>query len=280
MDLRRLKTIFIFVLIAINIILMIVLNSAKSYEREEKKAMAENLSGVLAKSMIYLPQELEIPETPDIYNFYIEKMFGSSREMIAKFLGEDYERENDGEYISSTGRLFVDGDEFKYFNYNPSGSVTDFSQENIEKLCRNEMENLGIMPDVYQFNGLNFVEDGTRAIFTVKHDDAEFFDAYISFDLSGKGIFSVAGKNLISDFSVSGGTVPYFSVVSVLADITKSEKLEKNRAHTIVSIRPGYYIGKGAESYRNILAIPVWQVATDTGVILHYDARNGQEVKE
>ncbi len=280
MDLRRLKTIFIFVLIAINIMLIIVLNSAKNYEREEKKAMTESLSGVLAKSMIYLPGELEIPETPDIYNFYIEKMFGSSREMIAKFLGEDYEKGGDGEYISSTGRLFVDGDEFKYFNYNPSGLVTDFSQENIEKLCRKEMESLGIMPDVYQFNGLNFVEDGTRAIFTVKHDDAEFFDAYISFDLSEDGIFSVAGKNLISDFSASGGTVPYFSVVSILADITKSEKLEKNRAHTIVSIRPGYYIGKGAESYRNILAIPVWQVATDTGVILHYDARNGQEVKE
>lgn len=280
MDLRRLKTIFIFVLIAINIMLMIVLNSAKRYEREEKKAMTESLSGVLAKNMIYLPKELEIPDTPDIYNFYIEKMFGSSREMIVKFLGEDYEKDNDGEYISSTGRLFVDGDEFKYFNYNPSGTVTDFSQENIEKLCRKEMENLGIMPDVYQFNGLNFVEDGTRAIFTVKHDDAEFFDAYISFDLSENGIFSVAGKNLISDFSVSGGTVPYFSVVSVLADITKSGKLEKNMAHTIVSVRPGYYIGKGAESYRNILAIPVWQVATDTGVIIHYDARNGQEVKE
>lgn len=280
MDLRRLKTILIFVLIGINIMLVVVLNNAKNYEREEKRIMTENLSGVLAKNMIYFSKGLEIPESPDIYNFYIEKMFGGKREMIVKFLGEDYEQESDGVYKSSMGRLHVDGDEFKYYNNNPSGSVTDFSQDNIEKLCRKEMEQLGIMPQVYQFNGLNFVEDGTRAIFTVRHDDAEFFDAYISFDLSEKGIFSVAGKNIISDFAVSGGTMPYFSVASVLTDIVKSEKLKKNIAHTIVSIRPGYYIGKGVESYRNILAIPVWQIATDSGVILHYDARNGQEVKE
>jgi len=69
-------------------------------------------------------------------------------------------------------------------------------------------------------------------------------------------------------------------VISILADLVKSEGLEKNVGHTIVSIKPGYYIGKSEESYRNILAIPVWQIATDRGVILHYDARSGQKIEE
>ena len=60
----------------------------------------------------------------------------------------------------------------------------------------------------------------------------------------------------------------------------KIYELEKGVVHTIVSVIPGYYIGKTAESYRNILAITVWQIATDSGKILYYDARNGQLIKE
>lgn len=280
MDLRRMKTVFIFVLLGINIMLSFVLYSARNYERQEKQTMIENLSGLLAKNMIYLPKTVSVPDSPEIYNFYLEKMFGSDRDMIEKFLGKDYEAEGEESFKSALGRLSVEGDEFKFYKANPADSVTDFSQDKIEKLCRKEMENLGMMAEVYEFNGFNYVDDGIRAIFTVKRNDAEFFDAYISFDVSEKGVFAVSGKNIISDLSVSGGSAPYYSVVSILADLVKNDKLDPKLSHTIVSIKPGYYIGKSAESYRNILAIPVWQIATDGGIILHYDARNGQEIVE
>ena len=61
-------------------------------------------------------------------------------------------------------------------------------------------------------------------------------------------------------------------------DIVKNPLLDKNKQHTIVSIKHGYYIGQGSENYRNILAIPVWQIATDSGLILYYDARNGNYI--
>ncbi len=280
MDLRRLKTIFICVLAVLNLILLIVLNTAKSYEKEERKVMAENLSGILAKNMIYLPENVELPDSPDISNFYLEKMFGSAKEMAATFLGKDFEEESKGNYKSEIGTLSVEGDEFKFHKSNPADEVSDFNAEKVEKLCRKEMEILGMMQDVYSFEGLNFVENGVKAIFSVKQEDAEFFDAYISFDVSNRGVFSITGKNIISDLNVSGGVAPYYSVASILADIVKSKRLDKNIAHTVVSIRPGYYIGKSEESYRNILAIPVWQIATDNGTILHYDARNGKEIAE
>ncbi len=280
MDLRRIKTIFIIILLVINITLTFVLYNAKSYEREEKEAMVENLTALLAQEMIYLPDTVEVPDSPEIYNFYLEKMFGSNNEMVEKLLGKDYKATENGSYVSDLGRLTVLGDEFRLEWASPQGSVEDFSQDKIKKLCNDEMERLGIMSRIYEFNGFNYIDSGVKAIFTVKHDKAEFFDAYISFDVTHKGICGISGKNIISDLSASGGSTPYFNVVSILADFAKSEKLSEKAAHTIVSIKAGYYIGKNTESYRNIMAIPVWQIATDGGVILHYDARNGKEIQE
>ncbi len=280
MDLRRMKTVIIFVLAAINIILIGVLYSAKMYEKEEKRVMVENTSAILAQNKIFLDVALAIPDSPDIYNYYIEKMFGSDHEMITKFLGAEYTQQKENTYQSSKGILTVDGDGFRFRKAVPEGTVTDFSQESIERLCREEMKAFGMMHDAYAFNGFNFVDQGTRAVFTVKKDKAEFFDSYVSFDISDKGIYAISGRNIISGMSVSGGTSPYFNVFSILADLARNENVEKDTVQRIVSIKPGYYIGKTAESYRNILAIPVWQIATDHGVILHYDARNGMEIIE
>ena len=69
-------------------------------------------------------------------------------------------------------------------------------------------------------------------------------------------------------------------VESVLMGLSRSEKLTQGVLHKIISIKHGYYIGKGGESYKNILAIPVWQIAVDTGQIIHFDARNGRELEE
>lgn len=280
MDLRRMKTVFIFVLAIINIMLIGVLYSSKMYEKEEKRIMIQNVSAILSKNKILLPETLEIPDSPEISNYYIEKMFGSDSEMLIKFLGENYTRQSENTYKSDSGTLTVSGDGFVFQKAALGDLVTDFSQENVEKLCREEMKALGMMYEAYAFNGFNLVDNGTRAVFTVKREKAEFFDAYVSFDISDKGIYAVSGRNVISGMSVSGGTSPYYNVLSILADLAKNEKIEKNTAQSIVSIKSGYYIGKTAQSYRNILAIPVWQIATDRGVILHYDARNGTEIVE
>ena len=280
MDLRRMKTVLICLLVAINIMLAGVLYSAKMYEKEQKRIMIQNVAAILGRNRIFLPETLEIPDSPDISNYYIEKMFGSDREMIVKFLGEEYTQQGEGIYQSGNGTLNIYGDGFMFRKSAPQGSVTDFSQENVEKLCREEMKTWGMLHDAYAFNGFNFVENGTRAVFTVKKDKAEFFDSYVSFDISDKGVYAVSGRNMISGMTVSGGTSPYYSVFSILADLARTDKIDKNVVQSIISIKPGYYIGKTAENYRNILAIPVWQIVTDRGLILHYDARNGMEITE
>lgn len=279
MDLRRLKTIFIFVLAALNIMFSVVLYNARNYEQEESRIMQESLTRLLSQHMIYLPENLEIPSSPEIYSFYLEKMFGSNRDVIEKFLGKEWSELEGGVYVGDKGKLRIEGNEFNFYN-TVLQPVTDFSEANMEKICREEMGRLGILSDLYVFSGINFVEDGIKAIFTARHEESVFFDAYISFDINAKGIVLVSGRNMVSDLAVMDSEMEFFSVTSILPDLSENPALKKGIAHTIVSITPGYYIGKTVENYRNILAIPVWQIAADSGEILYYDARNGQYIDE
>ncbi len=280
MDLRRLKTIFIFVLIVLNIMFCAVLYNARNYEKQEHIAMTESLTKLLAKNMIYLPDRLELPEAPERYSFYMEKMFGNDDDLAERFLGDSWEHNQNGEYTSDKGRLLLDGDEFKFFIENPSAKADDFSEEQIERICRDEMKRLGIFSELYVFNGLNFVDEGIRAIFTAQQEEAIFFDAYISFDVGDMGITAVTGRNMISNLEVTNDGDTFLSIAGILPDLVENPALKKGVAYTVVSITPGYYIGETEESYRNILAIPVWQIATDSGEILYYDARNGQSINK
>ncbi len=280
MDLRRLKTIFIFVLAALNIMFCAVLYNAQNYEKEEQRIMAESLSNLLAKDMIYLPQKMELPESPEIYGFYLEKMYDENEELVNRFLGEGWQKAQDGDYTSESGKLRIEGTEFKFFNKKPNFAVDDFSEGNMEKICREEMTRLGILSDLYVFSGLNLVDNGVKAIFTAQHEDGVFFDAYISFDVSREGITQVSGRNLVANLDATESETKFFSITSILTELPENPNLQKGVAHTIVSITPGYYIGETVEDYRNVLAIPVWQIATDSGEILYYDARNGQNIAE
>lgn len=280
MDLRRIKTVFIIFLLGINIFMGWILWNASVFEQQEKVAMSDNISEILSKEMIILPGDLVLPETPVAKNYYLEKMFGSNAEMIVKFLGQEYEETGDRTYASEQGTLFINGDEFLYRKSAPEGNMDVSATEKIEALCREEMKRLGIMEKAYCFSGVNQIPNAQKAIFTVKHETSDFFDAYVSFDVNNKGITAIGGKNIISDMEVMESANTYPDAEGVLVGLIKSEKLQEGVPHKVISIKHGYYIGKGAESYRNILAIPVWQVAVDNGQILHFDARNGRELEE
>ncbi len=280
MDLRRLKTIFIIVLVCVNVALLSAIHSTGSHESRVNAEMLADAQRLLQKHMIFIAPKLEIPSAPEVKSFYLEKMSVGNREMVTRFLGESYTETAEGEYKNGGRTLTVSGEDFRYTDSSPK-APSDFTSGEIEELCRGEMERLGVLSKLYSFSGVNYVaDDRTRAIFTAQHDDAVFFDAYISFDVTKDGIVSASGKNLISDLTVSGSSVPYFNIMSILPDLAENPVLDANKKYTVVSIKPGYYIGRGAESYRNILAIPVWQIVTDMGDILYYDARNGSYIKE
>lgn len=280
MDLRRLKTVFIIVLIVINFALISMLRGFENQEKEAVKAMNDNVSRLLQTNMIYLAPKLNITASPEIYNVYLERMANNNEELVTRFLKGKYTTSDGETYVNGSRSLHIGGDVFMYENSEPAEPVGDFSAKSIETVCRKEMKRLGIKSDLYKFNGVNNAENGIKAIFTARHGDAVFFDAYISFDIGSRGITSISGKNLISDMTVSNRNTPYFSINSILLDLAKNPVLDKTRKNIIVSIEHGYYIGQNTGEYRNILAIPVWQIATDSGDILYYDARNGGYISD
>ena len=280
MDLRKIKTVFIVVLIIINILLTSVLHNTHSREREIENETGSSVSYFLQKNMIDLAPKLSLPKSPRIYNFYLERMSESNEMFVNRFLEGGYTDVGGGVYKKGDKTLTVGGNEFKLEIPNPGQTVENLNAKAVEELCRKKMDSLGINPDYYKFGGMNFIDNNVKVIFTLQYDDSVFFDAYISFDVTNQGIISITGKNLISDITASGRSAAYISIGSVLMDIIKNPLLDKNKRHTIVSIKSGYYIGGDDGDYRNILAIPVWQIATDSGSILYYDARNGNAVSE
>lgn len=278
MDLRRLKTVFIIILIVIDALLAALLCHMIGQEREVKKETDSSVTAFLQRNMIFLAPDLELPESPEMSDCYLEKMSESNDDFVTKLLGGSYTASEDGGYISGSRSLHIGGAEFRYEDSKPTAPLSDMSASAIEKLCRSELERLDIDSRSYKFNGINMGGNTIKAIFTVEYSGSVFFDSYLSFDISKDGICGISGKNLVSDISVSGRSAKYFKISSILMDIVKNPMLDKNKQHTIVSIKHGYYIGQGSENYRNILAIPVWQIATDSGLILYYDARNGNYI--
>ncbi len=279
MDLRRLKTVFIVIFALIDILLGTLLFRVVGQEREIKKETDDSVTAFLQRNMIFLAPGVELPKSPEMSNCYLEKMSESNEDFVTKLLGGSYTVSEDGEYSSGNRSLHIGGAEFIYENTAPETPLSDMSASSIEALCRNELKRLGIDRKFYKFNGINVNDNTIKAIFTVEYNKSVFFDSYLSFDVSKNGICGIAGKNLVADISVSGNSAEYFKIDSILMDLPKNPFLDKNKQHTIVSIKEGYYIGKGSENYRNILAVPVWQIATDSGLILYYDARNGNYIE-
>ena len=71
MDLRRLKTVFIVVLLIINLALGVILYNAVRQDREIASVTKSNVERILQRDMIYFATNLQIPEAPEIYNVYL-----------------------------------------------------------------------------------------------------------------------------------------------------------------------------------------------------------------
>ena len=112
MDLRRLKTIFIFVLLTINLLLGFMLYHVEGKEKQIAMATRSNVEGLLSRDMIYLAPNLDVPASPEINNIYLERMSADNEEFAAYLLGGRYTVGSDGVYSNGGRSLEIQGDEF------------------------------------------------------------------------------------------------------------------------------------------------------------------------
>lgn len=277
MDWYRTKNILIFVLLILNITLFTVYYRTTAQHRIVDNQTRDNIVDILNSSNIRLNKAL-IPDTPSSFTGrYIERAVTGNSPFVIKLMGNSYSYDEENNiYKAGTKTLTVKKDTFEYSDTAPQIPPEEKSEKYLKEFCIKAMKALDIDYKLYSFEGLNYNESSVKAIFSPVLGNYKFFDAYMAFEISDKGITSVSGKNIILAKTASGISSKVFDINSVLLDLCSNPGLSKAQINTVASIQLGYYIGEIDEIYSNVLAIPAWQIAMENGGIFYYDARNGK----
>ncbi|MBO5136398.1 MAG: hypothetical protein J6C17_03345 [Clostridia bacterium] len=278
MDLRRIKTITIAVLLIIFIMLSGFLISLNRRDKAIEKEANEQVVALLGKSNIILDKNL-IPEKNErVEESYVEKIIPNDPVFIEKLLGKGYTKKEGHLYENENKRIMIEGASFSYMAGESTDSVKINDKTQVESYCREKLKWLGADEKLYAFSGVNMTDNTVKALFSGKYEKYEYFDSFITFELTEKGVKSVQAKNLLSSSTASQEKTSLFSINSILLDIAGNPEMDKEKKTSVISIAKGYYIGRESD-YKKTMAVPVWQIALDDGTIMYYDARNGNYIE-
>ena len=279
MDWYKVKNILIFVLIMLNIGLYSVFYRTDTQDKIIKRQTQDNVVSLLASNNIHIDKKIIPTNTEYLTGRYIERALETNTLFIAKLLDTDYKTLENGSYSSKDKKLTFSGNMLDYTDKNPTNPPNDFSEETITRYCFDEMKRLDINYKIYNYNGLNFIGNNVKAIFSPSIGEYEFFDSFISFEISQNGITAMQGKNILIAKTVPSIQTKVFDINSVLLGLSTHPSTAGTQITGIISINLGFYIGSGEERYSNVLAIPAWQIATENGSIFYFDARNGKYIE-
>ena len=278
MDWYKIKNILVFVLIMLNIALFAVFYKVNTQDKIIRKQTQDNVVILLSKNNVRIDKKI-IPDSPESFTGrYIERALETNSSFIGKLLGNEYSH-NDNMYSFKSKTLSFSGNMIDFTDTSPNNPPSDLTEATIKEYCLEEMKKLDINYKTYSYDGLNFSGDKVKAIFSPSIGEYKFFDSFISFEVSKNGITAIQGKNILLAKPVPSISTKVYDINSVLLDIVSGKEISKNQITGIISISLGLYIGGGEERYSNVLAIPTWQIATENGSILYFDARNGKYIE-
>lgn len=278
MDWYKIKNILIFILVSLNIVLFAVFYRVNTQDKIIEEQMRDNVVTILSANNISIDQET-IPESPQFFTgHYIERALSTNASFIEKVLGSSYTT-SENTYQADDKTLSFSGNMIDFTDQSPDNPPGDFTEDNVEKYCLEEMKKLGINYKIYVYAGLNFSDNSVKAIFSPLIGNYEFFDSFISFDVTKDGISAMQGKNILLSKTVPSISTKVFDINSILLELCSNPAASSEQPNAIISIRLGLYIGGGEERYTNVLAIPAWQIAMQNGSIFYFDARNGNFIE-
>jgi len=277
MDWYRTKNILIFVLLVLNITLFTVYYRTNTQQKIVNSQTKDNIVSILGNNNIKLDKSM-IPDMPsDFTSHYIERAVTANLPFTIKLMGEGYAYDDEKNvYKTETKTLAVKKDTFEFSDTDPSEPPEEKTEKHLEDYCVKVMKKLDIDYKIYNLEGFNYHENSTKVIFTPAIGKYKFFDSYIAFEVTDKGVSAISGKNIILAKTASGISMKVFDINTVLLSLCSDAELNKSQVNKIASIKLGYYIGEIEEIYSNVLAIPAWQIALENGGIYYYDARNGK----
>lgn len=258
MDWKRFKKIIIVVLIIINIVFLVYFLNIKISDSHIEAETKNNVISVLKKNNIILEEKVFPKNRDKCSACYVTRLIGTDSEFADRLKGENGE-------ITESDELFI---------ITPRKTEKiKINESSVRKACYDYMNSYGINSDMYKEMTVKIDGKTAKARYNLFYEEHLFFDSYLDFEITEKGIKQVSGRNIIKNDSVSVYEETLMPIESVLVAISENKKTDKRVK--ISGIEFGYYFGKSAGVYVNVLSLPVWEITFEDGTELYFDARNG-----
>ncbi len=258
MDWKRFKKIIIVVLIMINIVFLVYFLNIKMSDNHMEKETKNNVISVLKKNNIILDEDVFPKNRGKCSACYVTRLIEKDSDFANRLKGESGEITEKDELFTITLK---------------GTDKTKMTEEGVRKACFDYMNSYGINSDMYKEMSVEIDGKTAKARYNLFYDGCQFFDSFLDFEITEKGIKRISGRNIIKNDSVSGYEETLMPIESILVAI--SENKETDKPVKISKIDFGYYFGKSAGVYVNVLSLPVWKVSFEDGTDIYYDARNG-----
>lgn len=257
MDWTRFKKILTAVLVMIDVVFVIYFVKIKISDSRVDRKTVNNVIEVLAGGNIELDRELFPSNREGCRVCYVSRLTDTESSFANT--------------LKKNGKIFSD-DELITVIPNENEKIR-LERNSVINACISYMNACGINAEMYSAEKVEISKETAKVSFALTYDKCRFFDSFLNFEVGKNGIEKITGRNIIKDGDVSTYEESLIPVESILCVIPGDKQTEKKVK--ITGIDFGYYLGKSAGVYVDVLSLPVWKISFDDNTVLYYDARNG-----
>lgn len=265
----RVKTILIFLFLALDIFLFGYIIYSEYDETEITITEIENTVAVLKNNNIKIDAALIPAKTTALGIVEMNSIWTDSDRLAAMILGSGKEKISDTIYHKDDKcfEIFEDGFSYTSNAKNISNPSVAAAADMLKSINIEVEKKDGILKE-------------NEVIFTQKIDDFPIFETQISVKTSKDDLAEVYGYRIFSDTSddmIKREKYVLTPISSVLVNFTKNDLYDKN-GDEIVKLETGYSIGSSVPDtqHKLVSVAPAHKITLKNGTYAVYDAINGE----
>ncbi len=274
MDWKRAKLILIFVFIALNVVLGVILyRNIKGGEVSQETI--RNTHRILEQNNIIVECLIPTYAGKDYILQYQETILDKNT-IISGLLGEDYTKIDENTYVKDTQRLvFPSNCSFEYRDSGKNNKVFTESKNEVGAKLKELSKKLGIPIDEFQLDSFNTLVtgEGSRAVYKGVYQGYSVFDNYIEVDVEKsrlKGI-KYQYKKPVDITSRDINVIPVYQIL-----ISKISNYPGIKISDIDMGFKGFNVDKDTKTLYEGLS---WRIKTFSGTEYFFNATNGESME-
>ncbi len=274
MDWKRAKLILIFVFIALNVVLGVILyRNIKGGEVSQETI--RNTHRILEQNNIIVECLIPTYAGKDYILQYQETILDKNT-IISGLLGEGYTKIDENTYVKDTQRLvFPSNCSFEYRDSGKNNKVFTESKNEVGAKLKELSKKLGIPIDEFQLDSFNTLVtgEGSRAVYKGVYEGYSVFDNYIEVDVEKsrlKGI-KYQYKKPVDITSRDINVIPVYQIL-----ISKISNYPGIKISDIDMGFKGFNVDKDTKTLYEGLS---WRIKTFSGTEYFFNATNGESME-